>query len=70
VQHYDPLEAPDPEELELDEHERIELVRDAGSIEFQSVPLRPKLLTCNNSTHVSASALGGCAPTTRRSPGL
>jgi hypothetical protein len=29
VQHYDPLEAPDPEEwLELDEHERIELVRD------------------------------------------
>jgi hypothetical protein len=27
VQHYDPLEAPDPEEwLELDEHERIELV--------------------------------------------
>jgi hypothetical protein len=29
VQHYDPLEGPDPEEwLELDEHERIELVRD------------------------------------------
>ena len=29
MQHYDPLEAPDPEEwLELDEHERIELVRD------------------------------------------
>jgi len=29
VQHYDALEAPDPEEwLELDEHERIELVRD------------------------------------------
>lgn len=29
MQHYDPLEGPDPEEwLELDEHERIELVRD------------------------------------------
>jgi hypothetical protein len=29
VQHYDPLEAPDPEEwLELDEQERIDLVRD------------------------------------------
>jgi hypothetical protein len=29
VQRYDPLEAPDPEEwLELDEQERIDLVRD------------------------------------------
>jgi hypothetical protein len=29
VEHYDPLEAPDPEEwLELDEQERIDLVRD------------------------------------------